>query len=67
MQHPPYSLADYGLDAAWLFAFIAIPAISWRLRLFGRFWWLTLVVAGFPIYRFIFGSIGDIQLLGFQL
>ena len=67
ISHPPYSLGEYALDAAWSLAFIAIPITSWRLHLFGRFWWLTLIVVGFPIWRFTCGSISDIQLLGFQL
>jgi hypothetical protein len=67
MSHPPYPLGEYVLDAAWSLAFIAIPIISWRLLLFGRFWWLTLIVVGFPFWRFYNGCISDIQLLGFQL
>jgi len=67
MSHPPYLAGEYALDAAWSLAFIAIPIVSWRLRLFGRFWWLTLIVVGFPFWRFYNGCISDIQLLGFQL
>lgn len=67
MEHPPYAFTQYAADTAWTVALVAIPVISRLLRLFGRWWWLTLAVIALPIYRFVFGSGGGFGVLGLPM
>jgi len=53
MAHPPYAVHDYIADSTWTIALLAIPFISQRLELFGRWWWVTLAVLALPFCRFV--------------
>lgn len=67
MLHPPYSTGEYIADVAWTLALVAVPIVSWRWQLFGRFWWFTLAVLALPLYRFVFGSGGGFGVLGLPI
>ena len=67
MQHPPYPASDYIIDVLWTLVLAAIPYVSFPLRLFGRFWWLTAVVLALPVFRFVMGSRGGCGVFGLPI
>ena len=72
LKHPPYSTETYLSDAAWVAALVVVPVLSWWLRLFGRWWWLSSVVLVLPVWRIVmgrfygFGAMGFSQWLGLE-
>jgi hypothetical protein len=67
MEHTPYPTIHYIAYVAWSMALVAVPTMSWVLRLFGRFWWITTVALALPIYRFGFDSLCGRGVLGLPL